>query len=190
MGDLKKYIDNKKTSNPDGEIFTNAQIESILAQLTLALCHSHQRKIYHRDVKLSNIFVMSDQNGEIRVKLGDFGAGRQVDHTDMNVGTNVGTQGYTAPEVYDFGKYTSKADSWSLGIVLYTLCDNGEPLLFGRPNQIKQAIDAEAYLNRIETLEDRPEQLKVYLRQLLRKKHQGGKTEVVRPTLTEFLVDP
>lgn len=30
---------------------------------------------------------MSDDNGRIRVKLGDFGASRQVDHTDMNVGT-------------------------------------------------------------------------------------------------------
>ena len=60
----------------DGNVFTNDQIESILAQLSLALVHSHARKIYHRDVKLSNIFVMSDEDGRIRVKLGDFGASR------------------------------------------------------------------------------------------------------------------
>ena len=55
--------------------------------------------------------------------------------------------------MYDYGRAFSKSDMWTLGVSLFALCENGEPLLFGRPNQIKQAIDACAYYYRIASLE-------------------------------------
>ena len=134
-GDLMKYISSRAANGP---VFTDDQIIDILGQLTLALIHSHARKIYHRDVKMSNIFVAAEKaGGGVHVKLGDFGAGRAVDNTEACVGSQVGTQGYMAPEVFDFGKYTSKADTWSLGVVVYALASNGGTLFFGKPNHIK-----------------------------------------------------
>ena len=100
----------------------------------------------------------------------------------------MGTQGYTAPEVYDFGKYTSKADTWSLGVVLNSLCDNGEPLFFGRPNQMKQSIKSKAYLGRIEAL-GRSVEMKNLIKQMVIKEYQGPAkpNEQVRPTVGEFI---
>ena len=59
--------------------------------------------------------MITDQGN---VKLIDFGlavASRKKNLTDM-----AGTPDYMAPEVIK-GQYQSKADIWSLGVVLYTL---------------------------------------------------------------------
>ena len=101
----------------------------------------------------------------------------------------MGTQGYTAPEVYDFGKYTSKADTWSLGVVLHSLCDNGEPLFFGRANQMKQSIKHETYKNKIDALGRSPE-MKNIIKQMVVVGYQARLNEQVRPTVAEFISNP
>lgn len=68
----------------------------------------------HRDLKPDNIFF---HNGI--VKLGDFGFCKTLlTHDDMT-STMLGSPIYMAPEVLRGEIYTSKADIWSLGVVLY-----------------------------------------------------------------------
>ena len=62
---------------------------------------------------------------------------------------------YMAPEVYDYGKKSPRTCVWPLGAMLFSICDNGEPLFFGRPNQIKQAMNANCQFRRIDMLDDR-----------------------------------
>jgi NIMA (never in mitosis gene a)-related kinase len=64
-GDLKSLIQKKSARNP----FTENQILDFFAQICLALDHTHDHKIVHRDLKSQNIFI----NSENTVKLGDFG---------------------------------------------------------------------------------------------------------------------
>lgn len=59
-------------------------------QIGNALVYIHDRKILHRDIKTSNIFLTS--NGT--VKLGDFGISRVLDNTNDKAQTVVGTPFY------------------------------------------------------------------------------------------------
>ena len=78
----------------------------------------------HRDIKSANLFLMS--NG--LVKMGDFGIAKVI--TERNAErmsarttrTPVGTPMYMAPELCSRQPYSSKADMWALGCVLFELC--------------------------------------------------------------------
>lgn len=87
----------------------------IIHQILSALNYIHSKKIAHRDIKPTNIFIDYNQ----KPKLGDFGISMQVEGDDLN-GNIIGSAPYVAPEVLLQKKYDSfKADIWSLGIVIY-----------------------------------------------------------------------
>lgn len=65
-GDLKKTIDDQINLNKP---FKESQILEWLINLADALDYSHQSQLLHRDLKVENIFINTDN----QVKLGDFG---------------------------------------------------------------------------------------------------------------------
>merc|ERR1740130_544856 len=87
------------------------------SQSCLALQHIHAKHILHRDLKTQNIFLTKGGT----VKLGDFGIAKMLDHTAAEAMTVIGTPSYLAPEVCDSRPYGTKADIWSLGVVLYEM---------------------------------------------------------------------
>ncbi len=91
----------------------------------MTLEYIHGRKILHRDIKLTNIFL----TGNNTVKLGDFGISRVLESTCEAAMTVVGTPYYMSPEVCESKPYTYKSDVWSLGCVLYELCALDHPFM-------------------------------------------------------------
>ena len=87
-------------------------------QICLALQYIHSRKVLHRDIKSSNIFL----TGNNTVKLGDFGISRVLTNSVQAANTVVGTPYYMSPEICQNKPYNFKSDVWSLGCVLYELC--------------------------------------------------------------------
>ena len=82
------------------------------------------RHLLHRDIKPGNIFV--DENpydGSVAYKLGDFGTSR-ASLGGTTAMTQKGTELYMAPEVMVKDHYDSRADLYSLGLVLYQLANN------------------------------------------------------------------
>ena len=79
--------------------------------------------IAHRDIKLDNILLAKDRNGEIQVKLIDFGCATYYFEGEP-MGQGCGSIFYMAPEVF-FNYYTEKCDVWSIGIITFAC-------LFGR----------------------------------------------------------
>ena len=115
VGDLGYHIKLKAKKN---EYFTEEEILNWFTQICLALEYIHGRKVLHRDLKASNIFL----TGNNFVKLGDFGISRVLENTNEQAMTVVGTPYYMSPEVCENKPYTFKSDTWALGCVLYELC--------------------------------------------------------------------
>eukprot|EP01017_Pseudomicrothorax_dubius_P049831 TRINITY_DN9326_c0_g1_i3.p1 TRINITY_DN9326_c0_g1~~TRINITY_DN9326_c0_g1_i3.p1 ORF type:complete len:505 (+),score=85.10 TRINITY_DN9326_c0_g1_i3:60-1517(+) len=91
----------------------------------------HAKEILHRDLKLENVFMLSD-NQEIFIKLGDFDLALSFAEVDTN--RLCGTPGYIAPEVYEAGRYSVKSDVFSAGVILFTILTGKFPF---RPKEAK-----------------------------------------------------
>lgn len=108
VGDLAYHIKKKKAKN---ERFTEDEILNWFIQIAIALEYIHGRKVIHRDIKTSNIFL----TGNGTVKLGDFGISKVLENTNEAAMTVVGTPYYMSPEVCESKPYTFKSDVWALG---------------------------------------------------------------------------
>lgn len=97
------------------------ELRKILLQLNEAFALMYQHHIMHRDLKLQNIFIKftNPERTEFDVKLGDFGFSKEVQEDVTQ--TKLGTPITMAPEVIQGKPYTSKADLWSLGVIIYQL---------------------------------------------------------------------
>lgn len=92
---------------------------TLCGDLLRALDYVHERKLLHRDVKPSNLFVHVDAFGEERAKLLDFGVMKLLLETDDARGF-FGTAHYAAPEQLETGAVLGPAsDVYGAGIVLF-----------------------------------------------------------------------
>ena len=79
-------------------------------------------------------------NKFVLVKLGDFGFALRS-HEER--GDAAGTPTYAAPEMYSPVTHTTKADIWSLGVMLYELVTLGKPPVTGTDFAKMRVEDAE-----------------------------------------------
>ena len=95
-----------------------------------ALGAAHARGVVHRDLKPTNLFLVSGDPA--RVKLLDFGIAQLGGGTRVTqAGALIGTPGYMAPEqVRGEGPADARADVFSLGCVLFE-CIAGKPAFSG-----------------------------------------------------------
>ncbi|OQR93936.1 eukaryotic translation initiation factor 2-alpha kinase [Thraustotheca clavata] len=119
--------------NPD-RVVVIAQVLEAFFQIASALEHVHSLGLIHRDLKPANIFIMDGQARTI--KLGDFGLSRYAGQDGANdrrgplswqdpsdeKTAGVGTYLYASPEQISGETYNSKADMYSLGMILFELC--------------------------------------------------------------------
>lgn len=112
----------------------------IARQVGAALAHMHTLRLLHRDVKLENVLVQGmDASSQLpRVELCDFGHACSLEGCcagpfkcvceGVCVGSPsdgfTGTDGYAPPEVAHGTGWSSAADVWSMGVVLYMLLAN------------------------------------------------------------------
>src|SRR5262245_33854145 len=108
-------------------------------ELFVAICeavqHAHQKGIIHRDIKPSNILVTM-LDGRPVPRVIDFGVAKALGGklTDESLSTQcgavVGTLEYMAPEQagYSGSDIDTRADVYSLGVILYELLTGLRPL--------------------------------------------------------------
>ena len=105
----------------NGGHLDEAKARKITYQITEAIEYLQLEKVYHRNLKPSNILL----DGKYRVKLSEFGCGRRWQVTNKMATTVVGTPIYMAPEVLikEFRSggngYDERADMWSMAVILY-----------------------------------------------------------------------
>ena len=99
----------------------------ILQDSCQALKHAHSKNIIHRDIKPGNILI--SRRGEI--KLADFGIASDREDRESNMtvsGMSLGTPAYMSPEQFeDSASVDTRADIYSLGIMLYEMVTGGKP---------------------------------------------------------------
>ncbi len=108
----------------------------LFVSLCQAVQHAHQKGIIHRDLKPSNVLV-AWHDGVPMIKVIDFGIAKALGQplTDKTVCTNVmqllGTPMYTSPEqaLLSAADVDTRADIYSLGVLLYELLTGTTPLV-------------------------------------------------------------
>ncbi len=105
----------------------------LIIQVCDALAYIHSQGIMHRDLKPENIMLGSNQNGDERVFLMDFGLAKRTSQETMALtqeGAVMGTIAYMSPEQAQGASVDARSDLYSLGCVLYWMLV-GEPPLIG-----------------------------------------------------------
>ena len=108
--------------------YTEEDAKKIVRQVASALDACHDIGVIHRDLKPENILIEDDTD---IAKLIDFGFCTYVEDTAAfgAATTNLGTEGYWAPEVRFGKKYNKSCDVWSLGVIAYILLSGFHPFL-------------------------------------------------------------
>ena len=129
-GTLYDFYKNKREKAEENFVWKT------LVSLCLALQYIHGKKILHRDVKSTNVFL----DRTLKVRLGDFGVAKVLGASKKMAKTVVGTPFYLSPELCQGRPYNDKSDIWALGIVMYELCMRTHPFIADSPIQLSQKI--------------------------------------------------
>jgi serine/threonine protein kinase len=155
--DLGELIDAYYATHQKSPFRQEAQVKRLLLQLLSALKFLHQRRIVHRDIKMSNLLYQQTTG---RLKVADFGLARRItterqgyDATHLFGGKwkrrrtvltpKVVSLWYRPPEVLlGSDTYDETCDTWSAGCVFAELL-SGTPLIRGKNemDQIKQMFE-------------------------------------------------
>lgn len=99
-------------------------IALIIREVLVALSYLHKVPVIHRDIKAANVLVTAS----CKVLLCDFGVSALLTTTSSKRNTLVGTCHWMAPEVVQtVPAYDTKADIWSLGIMIYEMVKGAPP---------------------------------------------------------------
>lgn len=104
---LNKYIKRNKPFNPSERYI-------FILGIAKGMEYLHSINIAHRDLKPDNIFFDDD----LHPVIGDLGLSREADE---EMGSNVGTYAYMAPEIFNNGVYNKQVDVFSFSIVFYEI---------------------------------------------------------------------
>ncbi|KAL0569807.1 kinase that interacts with cdc31p [Marasmius crinis-equi] len=110
-------------ASPDG-CLEEKYVSVIIREVLIALSYLHKVPVIHRDMKAANILVSASG----KVMICDFGVSALLATTSSKRNTLTGTPYWMAPEVVQaVPAYDTKADIWSLGIMIYEMIKGSPP---------------------------------------------------------------
>ncbi|CAD8122707.1 unnamed protein product [Paramecium sonneborni] len=118
--DLRSYIKESQIYQM-AEQSTQGLDEKLVADIIYgilqAIQHMHSRGVFHRDIKMENLFIPEKKRLPF-VVLGNFCYSETTDQLQYK---KCGTPGFVAPEIFRSKNYTNKVDLFSLGVIFYLL---------------------------------------------------------------------
>nr|CAG8536373.1 13968_t:CDS:10 [Entrophospora candida] len=110
---------------PDGPKINEFQIARFMRETLKGISYLHKSRVIHRDIRSDNILL--NNNGDI--KIADFAQSIQLTDKQPYCDSVVGTPYWMAPEVILGSQYGTKADIWSLGIVMIEMAEGDPPYI-------------------------------------------------------------
>lgn len=135
--------------------FMEPQARVLMGQVVRGVAYLHNAGIVHRDLKAENILLAKkcvDFANAPRgmVKISDFGLSRRVNvesggcpetsEDDALLRSCAGTPQYIAPEILRRRSYSTKADIWSLGVLLYVLLSGTYPFMADQVGKVLEKV--------------------------------------------------
>ncbi|XP_062928490.1 serine/threonine-protein kinase 33-like isoform X2 [Mobula hypostoma] len=142
LGELKGILAEKGHLN-------ESETKHIISSLASAIFYLHKNDIIHRDLKLENILVKSNDNADeenlkLNIKVTDFGLSVLKDGAGVGCESMLqdtcGTPLYMAPEIINNYDYSQQCDLWSIGIIMYTLLCGQAPFTATTSEELYQEI--------------------------------------------------
>jgi serine/threonine-protein kinase len=128
----------------EGKLSPSRAAEVVL-QACDALAEAHEKGIVHRDLKPANLYAVRRPNGELFIKVLDFGISKlrgsatSVAMTSAN--QILGSPSYMSPEQYRHADAVDeRSDIWSLGVILHYLVSGSLPFRGENVAQIAAAV--------------------------------------------------
>jgi serine/threonine-protein kinase len=107
-----------------GNEITPERALDIAALVADGLAYAHAHEVVHRDVKPANIMILKDG----RVKITDFGIARmRTADVRTQTGVVLGSPRYLSPEQVLGKRCDARADTFSLGVILYEMVTGQAP---------------------------------------------------------------
>ena len=107
-----------------GNELTADRALDVAAQVADGLAYAHQHDVVHRDIKPANIMILRDG----RVKITDFGIARmRTADVRTQTGVVLGSPRYLSPEQVLGKRCDARADTFSLGVIIYEMLTGQTP---------------------------------------------------------------
>jgi serine/threonine protein kinase len=107
------------------------EARALILQIVRGLRAAHAKGIIHRDIKPANCFLVRDDDGQVSVKLLDFGIAKVVGGEGGATLTRsdelFGTVKYMAPEQADGRGVDARSDVYAVGVVAYRMLTGRVP---------------------------------------------------------------
>jgi serine/threonine protein kinase/formylglycine-generating enzyme required for sulfatase activity len=145
----------------------------IAQQVASALIAAEAEHLVHRDIKPSNLMLVREGDGEIIVKVIDFGLAKSIlvqSSAALTSGGFVGTPFFASPEQLDRQAEDIRSDIYSLGVTLWFML-TGKPTFVGSiASVIAQHLDRTPPFDDLAIL---PREVVAVLRQMLEKDREN-----------------
>jgi serine/threonine-protein kinase len=117
----------------DGPLAVEQAVDFVL-QACAAMADAHSLGIVHRDIKPANLFCCRRRDGQLWIKVLDFGISKVTDAVSLSrqgvtrSNTVLGTPEHMSPEQMRGGAdVDARADIWAIGVTLYELLSGELP---------------------------------------------------------------
>jgi serine/threonine protein kinase len=132
--DLRSYLHRARNALPrgfPGPVLPIPMVRRLTRQMLDALWTCHHHRILHRDLKPGNLLLQDAGNGQLNIKLADFGLARTYELQVVTYTNEVVTLWYRSPEILLGEKrYSPGVDIWSVGCIVAEML-TGAPLFRG-----------------------------------------------------------